>query len=76
MKYEIRVKGHIDQSWGDWFGKMQVRQESGNVTRLRCELADQSALFGLLEKIHGLGLSLISVNPDNAHSDTVETGIV
>jgi hypothetical protein len=60
--YEIRVEGHLSDRWSDWFEGLAVRKDSGGGTILSGLVADQSALFGLLGKIHALNLRLVSVN--------------
>lgn len=61
--YEIRVKGHMDPAWADWFDSMTVILEENGETRLVGSVIDQAALYGLLKKIRDLGMSLIAVNP-------------
>ena len=61
-KYEIRVNGDLGHRWSDWFEGLEVRSDPDGVTLLRGELVDQSALFGVLNKIHSLNLELISVS--------------
>jgi hypothetical protein len=61
--YAIRVKGHLPDRWGEWFGDVTVRWEEDGVTRLTCRATDQAALYGLLRRIRDLGLPLVSVNP-------------
>jgi hypothetical protein len=62
--YEIKVPGHLDESWSDWAGGMTIMVESEGdsppVTTLTGVL-DQAALQGLLRRLYGLGLPLISV---------------
>ena len=60
--YEIRVKGIIPASRKSWFDGMTISYADDDQTLLRGEVADQSALHGLLNKIRDLNLSLISVN--------------
>ena len=60
--YEIRVEGHLSDRWSDWFDGLAIRNEPNGETKLSGALADQSALFGVLNKIHALNLILISVN--------------
>ena len=60
MRYEIRVKGILDQRWTGWFEDLQVSTD-GEETILSGPLADQAALHGLLIKVRDLGLFLISV---------------
>jgi hypothetical protein len=59
--YEIRVQGIIPSSRESWFDGMTISYGDGDQTILRGEVADQSALHGLLNKIRDLNLSLISV---------------
>ncbi len=59
--YEIRVKGVLADRWSDWFEGLEVHVELDGETTLRGELIDQSALFGVLTRIHSLNLELISV---------------
>jgi hypothetical protein len=60
--YKIRLKGHLDQSWADWFEGLTVTHEADGTTTLVGENFDQAALHGLLKKIRDLGLPLLSVN--------------
>lgn len=61
--YQICVRGHLDPAWADWFEGLVIdHAESGN-TILRGPIADQSALYGILNKLSDLGLALISANP-------------
>ena len=60
--YEIRIAGHLDAQWQDWFDGMSVTQEADGTTLLSGPVTDQPALHGLLRKVRDLGLLLISVN--------------
>jgi hypothetical protein len=59
--YEIRVEGHLADHWSDWFEGLLVRTDPHGDTTLTGPITDQSALFGVLERIHDLNLVLISV---------------
>jgi hypothetical protein len=61
--YEIRIKGHLDEQWADWFGGLTITLEEDGDTLLTGPLVDQAALFGLLRKVSDLGMPLLSVNP-------------
>jgi hypothetical protein len=60
--YEIRVKGHLDDTWARWFDGLAITHEEDGTTALTGSLVDQPALHGLLIRIRDLGLSLVSVN--------------
>jgi len=66
--YEIRIEGHLTDQWSDWFGGLVINFDADGMTTLSGTLADQSALIGVLNKIHALNLSVISVkrsDPEN-----------
>jgi hypothetical protein len=60
--YEIRLKGHLEPRWADWFDGLTLTQEGDGTTVLSGSVADQAALYGLLGKVRDLGLPLIAVN--------------
>ncbi len=59
--YEIIVKGHLDASRSGWFEGMQLTNQPDGTTRLTGAVIDQSALFGLLNRIRDLGLPLLAL---------------
>lgn len=59
--YEIRLKGHLDDKWTDWFEGLTFTREINGTTILTGPVADQAALHGHLRKVRDLGLPLISV---------------
>jgi hypothetical protein len=59
--YQIRLQGHLDQQWADWFGGLTITLEANGETVLTGPVADQAALHGLLRKVRDLGLPLLSV---------------
>ena len=61
VHYQIRLKGHLDTQWADWFAGLAVSLEENGDTLLTGPVADQAALHGLLKKIRDLGLPLLSV---------------
>lgn len=59
--YQIRVKGHLDSSWSDWFDGLTISPETNGETLLSGPVIDQAALHGLLKKVRDLGLPLLLV---------------
>lgn len=59
--YQIRLKGHLNDQWTDWFGGLTVTLEESGDTLLSGPVADQAALHGLLKKVRDLGMPLLSV---------------
>ena len=59
--YEIRLKGHLDTRWTDWFEGLSLTHASDGTTMLSGPVVDQAALYGVLRKVRDLGLPLVSV---------------
>jgi hypothetical protein len=59
--YEIRVKGHLDPRWSEWFDGLQITNEPNGEALLSGYIPDQAALHGLLARVRDLNLQLISV---------------
>ena len=76
--YEIRLKGHLDNHWADWFDGLTITREDNGETLLTGLVVDQAALHGLLRKVRDLGLPLVAViqvepkqaNGPQPHADT------
>ena len=63
VRYEIRIKGHLDARWAAWFDGMDLSRDPDGTTTIQGSLADQAALHGLLQRVRDLGLELLSVTP-------------
>ena len=59
--YQIKLKGHLDSKWSDWFDGFSIIPQADDETLLTGPVADQADLHGLLAKIRDLGLPLLSV---------------
>ena len=60
--YQIKIKGHLDDTLAGWFDGMTVSNLEEGDTVLTGPLPDQAALQGILKQISNLGLTLIAVN--------------
>jgi hypothetical protein len=63
MHYSIRVRGHLDRAWSEWFDGMTITHLDCGETVLSGGVLDQAALHGLIIKVRDLGLPLIAVDP-------------
>jgi hypothetical protein len=80
VTYQIRVQGHLDARWSDWFTGMAIAVEREGegppITTLTGAVADQAALQGMLRALYTLGLPVCSVacvessvSSEQEHSD-------
>ena len=60
-RYEIRLKGHLDERWAERFAGLTFSHDGDGTTVLFGPVVDQAALYGLLRKVRDLGLPLLSV---------------
>lgn len=63
MKYRLIVDGNVPDEWAEWFSA-EVTRIGGN-TILDVAVTDQSALHGILKRVHVLHLKLISLHELN-----------
>ncbi len=63
--FEIRIRGHLDSKWSDWLEGLEVQLLENGETVLSGTLVDQAALMGVLNKLNGLNLTLLSVSQVN-----------
>ncbi len=59
--YRIEVKGHLDDSWSEWFDGLSISNEANETTALTGVVVDQAALHGLIARVRDLGLPLLLV---------------
>ncbi|MCQ3937636.1 MAG: hypothetical protein DPW18_11405 [Chloroflexi bacterium] len=75
-RYEIKVHGQLDDSLLGWFGEAKVRVETlpddNQVTMLSNVVMDQAGLVGLIRRLHGHGIVLISIVGHDNPSESLE----
>ena len=73
MLYQIRIRGHLDCQWTNWFEGLTITLEEDGDTLLSGPVVDQAALYGLLKKVRDLGMPLVSVARfEPGQADTAE----
>jgi hypothetical protein len=60
-RYEIRLEGHLDARWSEWFDGLTLTRDGDGTTLLAGRVVDQAALHGLLQRVRDTGLRLVSV---------------
>ena len=64
-RYEITIHGQPDESWLGWFGEAkahtEIQADGSEVTTFSDIIMDQAGLVGLIRRLHGLGIVLISI---------------
>lgn len=66
MRCQIRIKGHLDPSWAGWFEGLGIVPEAEGTSKLSGTLRDQAALHGVLAKMRGLGLAVLTLEVSEA----------
>lgn len=61
QRFEIVIRGRLSQRFESALDHVTLVPQNGQTT-LRAELVDQSALYGLLNRLRDFGIELISVN--------------
>ena len=73
MLLNLRIAGHLDQKWSDWFEGLEMRHLPDGSTEISGPVIDQTALYGLLNRARDLGLTLLAVSAETAvHDDKDE----
>ena len=68
-RYEIRLRGRLDQRWSSHFEGMTLSTTDGLTVLVGCVI-DQAALHGLLQRLRDLGLPLVSVRQVETETET------
>ena len=75
-RYEIKIYGQLDDSWLGWFGEATAQVETlvnhRQVTTFSNVILDQAGLVGLIRRLHGLGVVLVSVRQAPEADDPVQ----
>ena len=74
MTYQIRVQGHLDHKWTDWFDDLVIAHQANGESHLVCRVYDQAALHGLLNQLFALNVTLLSVVRQERPPATIAPG--
>ncbi len=59
--YIIRVQGGLHDRWKNWFVGMTITGNESGETIIEGLIQDQSELIGVINQIHNLNLTLVSI---------------
>ena len=68
--YEIKICGQLEDSWLPWFGEANVPIQivaDGKMTTFSNIVMDQAGLVGLIRRLHGHGIILMSIQLVEIH---------
>lgn len=64
-RYEITISGQPDASWLGWFGgakaQVELLVDNSSATTFSNVIMDQAGLVGLIRRLHGIGIVLLSI---------------
>jgi hypothetical protein len=74
MVYRIVVRSELSDRYASAFEEMHMETEDGQ-TILTGEVKDQPHLFGILQRINGLGMELLSVEVLSDEARSIAQGV-
>ena len=60
-RLHLRVTGWVPESWAERFNGLSVRYSSDGTSVICGDLTDQSAFFGMMRALDGLGMKVVAV---------------
>ena len=66
-RYQIQVRGTLDPRWSGWFDQLAITHDAEGNTLLAGPISDQAALYGLINRLRDLGMTLLTVTRDGSH---------
>ena len=63
-RYQIQVRGTLDPRWSAWFDQLAITHDGEGNTLLAGRISDQAALYGLINRLRDLGMTLLAVARD------------
>lgn len=59
--YQLRVVGHFDDRWSNWFGEFAIARDDDGTCTLTGPVTDQAQLHGILTRLRDIGATLLSL---------------
>jgi len=62
LVYQIRIQGHLDETWIHWPSPLVLVNEANGEATLTGTIRDQAELHAFLDRIFDFNLTLLAVN--------------
>lgn len=72
MFLTMRIAGHLDLRWSEWFEGLEMRHLPDGSTEFSGPVLDQATLYGLLNRAQDLSLTLLAVSLEPTRPDDRE----
>ncbi len=59
--YQLRVAGHLDDRWSEWFGDLAITGHDDGTCTLTGPVLDQAQLHGVLARLRDIGATLLAL---------------
>ena len=59
--YQMRVVGHLDDRWSNWFGEFTIARHDDGTCTLTGPVTDQAQLHGIIARLRDIGATLLSL---------------
>lgn len=69
--YEIKIQGHLDTKWSEWFYGLTITHEPDGLTTLYGPLPDQIVLHSVLARLRDMNLPLLSLTQTVSGKQTI-----
>ena len=73
--YEIKLQGHLDTKWSEWFYGLAISHEPDGNTTLNGPLADQIVLHSVLDRLRDMNLPLLSLKQIVSDGQTINNEV-
>jgi hypothetical protein len=67
QRAEVRIDGHLDPKWAEWFDGYTITYTDDGQTVLMGDVSDQASFYGLIAKLRDVGANLDSVSISAPH---------
>ena len=75
QSYEIKIQGHLDTKWSEWFYGLTITHKPDGATTLSGPLPDQIVLHSVLDRLRDMNLPLLSLKQIVSDRQTINNEV-